>query len=211
MKFGFHFSNTSKTVTLTFSIDDSSSHSIPSFLSTYSFQEVKTTTTPSTFELKLNNIKEAVTLSDYLKSNKYLLDYNSAMLLYYQTNQLAFNLKQVGLYIPVFDIKDFVVLSDGEKTWFVYAGINMALRIMDEAIIIPLNTTSNTAFFSPEIGVKRLPLKVADPYGCSVYAIALLVKSCLTGDVDSNMEEIYATKLYWAILRSIEERKYLIV
>jgi hypothetical protein len=25
------------------------------------------------------------------------------------------------------------------------------------------------------------------------------------------MEEIYATKLYWAILRSIEERKYLIV
>jgi len=211
MKFAFHHSNTSKTVTLTIPIDDSSIHSIPSFLSTYSFQEIKTTTTPSMFEVKLNNIKEAGSLADYLKSQKYLLDYNAAMLLYYQTNQLAVNLKQVGKYIPVFDIKDFVVLSDGEKTWFVYAGFTSALEIMDTVIVIPLNTGSKTAFFSPEIGVKRLPLKVADPYGCSVYAIALLVKSCLTGDADSNLDEIYATKLYWAIKRSSEERIYLIV
>jgi hypothetical protein len=134
------------------------------------------------------------------------------MLLFYQTNELLVNLKQVGLYVPVFHIKDFVVMSDGEKIWFVYVGLSekTIFRVIDGDIIVPLNLSDN-AFFSPEIGIKRLPLKVSDPYGCSIYAVGLLVKTCLCGDSDSNMDEIYATKLYWAILRSIEERIYLIV
>ena len=197
---------------LTFEGDDVITDSIPSFLSTYHFSEVNATTRPGFFQLKLKNVKEILTLSDYMRSQKYLLDYNSAMLLFYQTNELSVKLKQVGLYIPVFHIKDFVVMSDGEKIWFVYVGLSQKtiFKAIDGEIIIPLNL-DHGAFFSPEIGIKRLPLKVVDPYGSTIYAIGLLVKTCLCGDIDSNMDEIYATKLYWAILRSIEERKYLIV
>jgi hypothetical protein len=204
----FSFTNN----TLTFEGDDVIINSIPSFLSTYNFSEVNSITRHGLVQVKVGNVKEIATLSDYMKSQKYLLDYNSAMVMFYQTNEFALKLKQVGLYVPVFHIKDFVVLSDGEKIWFVYVGLSekTIFRIADGEIIVPL-TTGNGAFFSPEIGIKRLPLKVPDPYGCCVYAIGLLVKTCLCGDSESNMDEIYATKLYWAILRSIEERIYLIV
>lgn len=202
MKFSFTYN------TLTFEGDDVIDDSIPSFLSTYHFSEVYSTRTPGLFQVKLRNIKEIMTLSDYMRSQKYLLDYNSSMMLFYQTNELALNLKQVGLYIPVLHIKDFVVISDGEKVWFVYVGLSgkTIFRAIEYEIIVPLNI-EHGAFFSPEIGIKRLPLKVTDPYGCSIYAIGLLVKTCLGCDVD----EIYATKLYWAIMRAIEERKYLII
>lgn len=198
--------------TLMFKGNDIAHDSIASFLSAYQFQELNTKTTSDTFEVKVRNIKEIMTLSDYMRGQKYLLDYNSAMIMFYQTNEFALKLKQVGLYVPVFHIKDFVVLSDGEKIWFVYIGLSekTIFRISDGEIIVPLNI-DNDAFFSPEIGIKRLPLKVPDPYGCSVYAIGLLVKTCLCGDIDSNMDEIYATKLYWAIMRTIVERKYLII
>jgi hypothetical protein len=117
-------------------------------------------------------------------------------------------LKQVGLYIPVFHINDFVVLSDGEKIWFVYVGLSAKtiFRAADGDIIVPLSL-GDGAFFSPELGIKRLPLKVSDPYGFSICAVGLLVKACFSGDVDG----IYATKLYWALMRAITERKYLIV
>jgi hypothetical protein len=207
MKFSFTHN------TLTFEGDDIVTNSIPSFLSTYNFSEVSTTTTHHMFQVKIRTIKEIVTFADYMRTQKYLLDYNSAMMLFHQTNELLINLKQVGLYIPVFHIKDFVVMSDGENIWIVYVGLSekTIFRAIDGEIIVPLNVGDAGAFFSPEIGIKRLPLKVPDPYGCSIYAVGLLVKACLCGDADSNMDEIYTTKLYWAILRSIEERIYLIV
>lgn len=196
MKFSFTYN------TLTFEGNDLVRDSIASFLSNYQFEELNINTTPNSFQVKIKNISTIITLSDYMKH----FDYNSAMVLFYQTNEFALKLKQVGLYIPVFNIKDFVVLSDGEKTWFVYVGLSekTIFKIADGEIIVPLNL-GNHAFFSPEIGIKRLPLKVPDPYGCSVYAIGLLVKTCLCNG------NIYATKLYWAILRSLEERKYLII
>ena len=199
--------------TLTFEGDDVITDSIASFLSAYQFSEVATKTTPGFFEVKLRNIKDIVPLVDYLKSQKYLLDYTAAMLLFHQTNELLIKLKQVGLYVPVFNIKDFVVLSDGEKMWFVYVGLSKKtiFRAMDGDIIVPLNTNDVGAFFSPELGIKRLPLKVADPYGSSIYAAGLLVKVCLTGDVAGKLDEIYATKLYWALMRALTERKYFIV
>ena len=204
----FSFTNN----TLTFEGDDVIINSIPSFLSTYHFSEVNSTTRHGFFQLKVRNVKEIISLPDYLKSQKYLLDYNSVMMLFHKTNELLMNLKQVGLYVPVFHLKDFVVMSDGEKIWFVYVGLSekTIFRAIDGEIIVPLNL-EHGAFFSPELKLKRLPLKVADPYGCAIYAVGLLVKTCLCGDVDSNMDEIYATKLYWAIMRSIEERKYLII
>ena len=203
MKFSFTHN------TLTFEGDDILTDSITSFLSTYSFSEVNSKTTPGFFQVKVGNIKEIVLLSEYMKSQKYLLDYTSAMLLFHHTNELLVKLKQVGLYIPVFHINDFVVLSDGEKIWFVYVGLSAKtiFRAIDGDIIVPLNTDDVGAFFSPELGIKRLPLKVADPYGYSVYAAGLLVKTCFCGDVDG----IYATKLYWALMRAITERKYLII
>ena len=207
MKFSFTHN------TLTFEGDDVIPDSKASFLSTYSFSEVNTKTIPGFFEVKVRNIKDIVSLADYLKSQKYLLDYTSAMLLFYQTNELLLKLKEVGLYVPVFHIKDFIVLTDGEKIWFVYVGLSekTIFRAIDGDIIVPLNTDDVGAFFSPELGIKRLPLKVADPYGCSVYAAGVLVKTCFCGDVDGNLDEIYATKLYWALMRAITERKYLIV
>lgn len=202
MKFSFTHN------TLTFEGDDVITSSIPSFLSTYSFSEVNTKTTPGFFQVKVGNVKEIVLLSEYMKSQKYLLDYTSAMLLFHQTNELLVKLKQVGLYIPVFHINDFVVLSDGEKIWFVYVGLSAKtiFRAIDGDIIVPLSL-GDGAFFSPELGIKRLPLKVADPYGFSICAVGLLVKACFSGDVDG----IYATKLYWALMRAITERKYLII
>jgi len=202
MKFSFTHN------TLTFEGDDVIIDSIPSFLSTYHFSEVNSITKPGFFQLKVVNVKEIVPLPDYMKSQKYLLDYNSAMMLFHQTNELAANLKQVGLYIPVVHVKDFVVMSDGEKIWFVYVGLSekTIFRVSDGDIIVPLKLDQGS-FFSPEIGIKRLPLKVPDPYGCSIYAIGLLVKTCLGDSID----EIYATKLYWALMRAIEERKYLII
>jgi len=204
----FSFTNN----TLTFEGDDIIMESIPSFLSTYHFSEVNSKTTPGFFKVKLGDVKEIVSLSQYMKAQKYLLDYNSAMLLFHTTNELANNLKRVGLYIPVIHVNDFVVMSDGEKIWFVYVGLSekTLFRAIDEQIVVPLNLDGG-AFFSPELGIKRLPLKVPDPYGCSVYAIGLLTKACLLGDADSNMDEIYATKLYWALVRAIEERIYLII
>jgi hypothetical protein len=206
MKFSFTHN------TLIFEGYDVIMESIPSFLSTYHFSEINSITTPGLFQVKLGDVKEIVTLPEYMKSQKYLLDYNSAMVLFHTTNELANNLKQVGLYVPVFHIKDFVVLSDGEKIWFVYVGLseNTIFRANDGQIIVPLNLEGD-AFFSPEIGIKRLPIKVPEPYGCSIYAIGLLVKACLCGDAESNIDEIYATKLYWALMRAIEERKYLII
>lgn len=207
MKFSFTHN------TLTFEGDDVITNSIPSFLSTYHFSEVNTTTRPGFFQLKMRNVKEIVTLPEYMKSQKYLLDYTSAMLLFHQTNELAANLKQVGLYIPVVHVKDFVVMSDGEKIWFVYVGFSekTIFKVADGDIIVPLNVDAVGSFFSPELGIKRLPLKVPDPYGSTIYAIGLLTKTCLCGDVESNMDEIYATKLYWAIKRALEERIYLII
>lgn len=204
MKFSFTHN------TLTFEGDDVITDS---FLSAYSFSEVDTKTTPGLFQVKLGHIKEIMPLSEYMKSHKYLLDYTAAMLLFYQTNELLIKLKQVGLYVPVFHIRDFVVLNDGEKISFVYVGLSekTIFRAIDGDIIVPLNTHDVGAFFSPELGIKRLPLKVADPYGSSIYAAGLLVKTCFCGDVDGNLDEIYATKLYWALMRALTERKYLIV
>jgi len=198
--------------TLTFEGDDIVEDAITSFLSTYNFSEVNTKRSPNLFEVKIKNAVSIIPFSDYMRSQKYLLDYNSAMVLYYQTNELLLNLKLYGLYVPVVHIKDFIVVSDGEKMWFVYIGLSekTIFRAMDGEIMVPLNLNIG-AFFSQEIGIKRLPIKVDDPYGSSVYAVGLLVKMCLCGDADSNMDEIYATKLYWAIMRSIQERKYLIV
>jgi hypothetical protein len=203
----FSFTNN----TLTFEGDDVIINSIPSFLSTYNFSEVNSITRHGFFQVKVGGVKEIMPLLEYMKSQKYLLDYNSAMLMFYQTNELLMKLKQDGLYVPVFHIKDFVVMSDGEKIWFVYVGLSekTIFRAIDGEIIVPLNTDDVGAFFSPEIGIKRLPLKVDDPYGCSIYAVGLLVKTCLCGGGDA--DEIYATKLYWAIMRAIEERIYLIV
>jgi len=199
--------------TLIFEGDDIVIDSIPSFLSTYNFSEVNSTTTPGLFKVKLGDIKEIVTLKQYMRTQKYLLDYNSALMLFYKTNELALKLKQVGLYIPVVNVNDFVVISDGEKIWFVYVGLSekTIFRAIDDIITVPLNLEQGGAFFSPELGIKRLPLKVPDPYGSTIYAIGLLTKTCLLGDTDSNMDEIYATKLYWALMRAIEERKYLII
>jgi hypothetical protein len=206
MKFAFTHN------TLTFEGDDIVTDAITSFLSTYHFSKVNTSRLPGFFEVKIKNAKSIISFSDYMRSHKYLLDYNSAMVLYYQTNELLLKLKQAGMYVPVVHIKDFVVVSNGEKEWFVYVGVSdkSIFKAIDGEIIVPLNLNSG-AFFSPEIGIKRLPIKVHDPYGSSIYAVGMLVKTCLCGDSESNMDEIYATKLYWAITRSIEERKYLIV
>lgn len=207
MKFSFTHN------TLIFEGDDIVKNSIPSFLSTYHFSKVNSVITPGIFKVKLGDVKEIIPFSEYMKSQKYLLDYNAAMMLFYKTNELASSLKQVGLYIPVFHVKDFVVVSDGEKVWFVYVGLSekTIFKAIEGEIMVPLNVDAIGSFFSPEFGIKRLPLKVPDPYGSTIYAIGLLVKACLCGDPESNMDEIYASKLYWAIKRAIEERIYLIV
>jgi hypothetical protein len=207
MKFSFTHN------TLIFEGNDIVQNSIPSFLSTYNFPEVNTIISPGLFKVKINNIKEIMSFPEYMKSQKYLLDYNSAMMLFYKMNELASTLKQHGLYIPVVHVKDFVVMSDGEKVWFVYVGLSekTIFRAIDGDIIVPLNVDTVGSFFSPELKIKRLPLKVPDPYGCTIYAIGMLVKACICGDTEGNMDEIYASKLYWAIKRAIEERIYLII
>lgn len=151
----------------------------------------------------LYQAKEILMLSDFIQSNKYYsFNYNNALTFLQQASILIDNLKIQNLFIPVFDVEDFLVVIDNEKINFVYIHFN-DYKIFNNYINIPLNF-SETSFFSPEVSLKTLPIILNNPLGCSVYAIGLMISKLITYN-------IYGTKLYWAILRALKERVILLI
>lgn len=152
--------------------------------------------------ITLFEINDIIPLSEYISKQHNLLSYKESMLLFYETGQLIEMLKEYNTYIPVFDINDFMVLVSGEKFYVIYVNFNEN-KLFSGDIVIPLKI-GKSSFFSPEVGVKKLPLKIDNPYGSSIYAIGAMVSAYIT-------DAIYGTKLYWAIKRALEERIFLII
>ena len=156
-------------------------------------------------------------LDDVIKRKK-TLDYTDCLTLLYDIGNQIQSLEMFNVGIPFLKLSDILVVDS--KHFFI---INTTRILPISNKTITINTPyKRTAFFSPEMqNLTGIPSTVN--WKSAYYSLASLVVYCLThehilgskispGEI---LDKLYATKLYWALLRCLEseprDRYYLII
>ena len=171
-----------------------------------------------------NNMKEYTVradkmemLDDFLKRHKHL-SYNDCLALLYDIGNQIQSLEMFNIGIPFLKLSDILVVDS--KHFFI---VNTARILPISNKTLTINTPyKRTAFFSPELqNLTGIPSAVN--WKSAYYSLASLVVYCLThehilgskispGEI---LDKLYATKLYWALLRCLKskprDRYYLII
>ena len=166
------------------------------------------------FTIKANSV---MSLKDLLKKYKNKLSYEMCMELLYNIGNQIQTLERFHLGIPYVDLEDVVVVDENK---FLFLNDQKLLDIKKGQLEIaePLKKSS---YFSPELSkISKIPTTIS--YKSSFYSLARLTGFCFTGEkvgIEDDHKEIfkniYTTKLYWALLRMLENnpnnRFYLII
>ena len=156
-------------------------------------------------------------LDDFLKRHKHM-SYNDCLALLYDIGNQIQSLEMFNVGIPFLKLSDILVVDS--KHFFI---VNTARILPISNNTITINTPyKRTAFFSPELqNLTGIPSAVN--WKSAYYSLASLVVYCLThehilgskispGEI---LDKLYATKLYWALMRCLEseprDRYYLII
>jgi hypothetical protein len=163
-----------------------------------------------TFEAK--NIE---TLENLLKIKKNMLSYRHSELMFLFVGEQFRALEKDNLNILFFDIKDFVIINNDSKRYnsvFLFLNTFKFYPVKDSMVEINKPFLKKNKFLSPElINISSIPAKIHK--NSSYYSFAKLICHCLEKfNKDLNLEEmkkhiekIDKTKLYYALLRCLEE------
>jgi len=155
-------------------------------------------------------------LDDIIKRRR--MPYNECMSLMYDVGNQIQSLEMFGIGIPFIKPNDILVVDS--KHFFI-VNTNRILQLSNNMLTID-TPYKKSAYFSPEmLNITAIPSNIH--WKSAYYSLASLVVYCLTG-VDilgsknspgENLDKIYATKLYWALLRCLEpkpqDRYYLLI
>lgn len=176
----------------------------------------------NSFTFKAKNVE---TLKSLLKQKKEKLSYYHCKLLFLDMAKTIEHLENLDLGIISLDLDDIIMveftdnknirsMSDDTKavTYFFYLNIDNFVELKTEKLVINSPVNKSNLFISPQVKqIKHFPTSIKKQ--STYYCLALLLCHCF-GKITKNMnydklikhlEMIKETKLYWAILRCLEQ------
>lgn len=158
-----------------------------------------------------------VSLKELLKEKKNQLSYHHLSLFFKQVGDQYVNLEKDGYGKVFINLEDIVVIHKNEEkkgSVFLCLGLEDVFEIEKNIINInfPYKKSRVSTFFSPELkNGKKFPLKIKKQ-SC-IFSLCALIVSCLKSDFNlenyrEGLSSIEETKLYYALLRCLEEEPY---
>ena len=176
----------------------------------------------NSFVFKAKNVE---TLKSLLKQKKEKLSYYHCKLLFLDMAKTIEHLENIDLGIISLDLDDIIMveftdnknirsMSDDTKavTYFFYLNIDNFVELRNVNLVINSPVNKSNLFISPEVKqIKHFPTTIKKQ--STYYCLALLLCHCfskITKNMDydkliKHLEMIKETKLYWAILRCLEQ------
>ena len=168
---------------------------------------------------KNNNFEahSVVSLKELLKDKKNQLSYHHLSLFFKQVGDQYVNLEKDGYGKVFINLDDIVVIHKNEEkkgSIFLCLGLEDVYEIDKNIINInfPYKKSRVSTFFSPELkNGKKFPLKIKKQ-SC-IFSLCALIVSCLKPDFNlenykDELSCIEETKLYYALVRCLEEEPY---
>ncbi len=158
-----------------------------------------------------------VSLKELLKEKKNMLSYHHLSLFFKQVGDQYVNLEKDGYGKVFVNLEDIVVIHKNKEkkgSVFLCLGLEDVFEIEKNIINInfPYKKSMVSTFFSPELkNGKKFPLKIKKQ-SC-IFSLCALIVSCLKPDFNlenyrEGLSSIEETKLYYALLRCLEEEPY---
>lgn len=158
-----------------------------------------------------------VSLKELLKEKKNMLSYHHLSLFFKQVGDQYVNLEKDGYGKVFINLEDIVVIHKNKEkkgSVFLCLGLEDVFEIEKNIINInfPYKKSRVSTFFSPELkNGKKFPLKIKKQ-SC-IFSLCALIVSCLKPDFNlenyrEGLSSIEETKLYYALLRCLEEEPY---
>lgn len=158
-----------------------------------------------------------VSLKELLKEKKNMLSYHHLSLFFKQVGDQYVNLEKDGYGKVFVNLEDIVVIHKNKEkkgSVFLCLGLEDVFEIEKNIINInfPYKKSRVSTFFSPELkNGKKFPLKIKKQ-SC-IFSLCALIVSCLKPDFNlenyrEGLSSIEETKLYYALLRCLEEEPY---
>ena len=143
------------------------------------------------------------TLQEFLTRKLKRISYDDALHLFTNINHQLESLEKNGMGIPVFEMKDIIVVDDIN---FFFINQQNVFTI-DSKNALTLSIPISKDFCSPEVcKIKTLPASI--PYQAGLFSIAALTTFSLTNnknpDYMKTLESIWQTPLYWALIRCLD-------
>ena len=165
---------------------------------------------------KNNNFEahSVVSLKELLKEKKNMLSYHHLSLFFKQVGNQYVNLEKDAHGKVFIDLDDIVVIHKNEEkrgSIFLCLGLKDVYEIEKNEIKInfPYKKSRNNTFFSPELkNGKKFPIKIKKQ-SC-IFSLAAIIVSCVKPNINlenilEELSSIQETKLYYALLRCLEE------
>ena len=165
---------------------------------------------------KNNNFEahSVVSLKELLKEKKNMLSYHHLSLFFKQVGNQYVNLEKDAHGKVFIDLDDIVVIHKNEEkrgSIFLCLGLKDVYEIEKNEIKLnfPYKKSRNNTFFSPELkNGKKFPIKIKKQ-SC-IFSLAAIIVSCVKPNINlenilEELSSIQETKLYYALLRCLEE------
>ena len=146
-------------------------------------------------------------LDDLIKKQK-TLDYNDCLSLMYDIGNQIQSLEMFNMGIPFLKLSDILVV---DNLHYFIINTDRILPVVNKKITIT-TPYKRTRFFSLELQqIHTIPSHIH--WKSAYYSLASLVITCLTGKVlmqeksspEEILDKLYATKLYWTLMRCLEQ------
>jgi len=158
-----------------------------------------------------------VSLKELLKKKKNKLSYHHLVSFTNQVGNQYVNLEKDGYGKVFIDVDDIIVVHKNETlqdSIFLCLGLKDVNKIenLDIKIDFPYKKSRNSTFFSPELkNGEVFPLKIKKT-SC-IFSLALLISFCINDkitleNIKESLSPIAETKLYYCLLRCLEEETY---
>lgn len=164
--------------------------------------------------------KTIISLENYLLRHKKLSS-DAVLKLIYDIGFIIKTLEKTGNSIFAFSLRDIVILN-GEIFMFVNPSKIVETKNGEVILRSPIDLTNS--FISPEIKIERLPIKC--DLGFTYYSFGLLILYLITkkryslydqfsdgsgSNILSDLKDLCGTKLYFFILRCLDEKQFLYI
>lgn len=175
------------------------------------------------FVFKAKNVE---TLKSLLKQKKDKISYYHCKLLFLDMAKTIEYLETLDLGIISIDLDDIIMVEFRNNknvrdnaydtklvTYFFYLNVDNFVELRDDNLVVNSPVNKSNLFISPEVKqIKYFPITIKKR--STYYCLALLLCHCfskITKNMDydnliKHLEMIKETKLYWAILRCLEQK-----
>ena len=153
-----------------------------------------------------------LSLKDYLKQNQ-TLTYNEALSLFLDIGEQLKFLQHMGKGYVNLNLKDiFLIQTDNDNVSFLFLNVSSFFSVKNDVLEID-KTFQKNGFISPQIkNINQIPTNIS--YSQTIfYELSAIVCNCF-GSISSgstfmeyknHLDCILETKLYWALLRCLED------